>query len=279
MYTLELGYVNCGFIFFAVALAGTAVFGPVLLRLGLPHRGTPGFLRLDHEEARRPAETVPVALSRVRPLAAAAFYMFALPTLLRLTAGGDARAFPGFSNHLVTDLAVGDVSRPFVRGASRLRPADSRRSTSSELKGFCTYVLPLRAMFGALDYAAPGRIVVNDNCEQCGHCTATCTSNVRVHEEVRLYGMVVDPGCMKCMDCVSVCPKHALRFSFAVPPILKERPRGAPRRKRYDLSSLRTELLLVAVGLVAMLRVPRVSTTAPPLSWRSGWAASRRFSH
>src|SRR5262245_46081582 len=27
MYTLELGYVNCGFIFFTVALAGTLVFG------------------------------------------------------------------------------------------------------------------------------------------------------------------------------------------------------------------------------------------------------------
>src|SRR5258706_15622266 len=27
MYTLELGYVNCGFIFFAIALAGTAIFG------------------------------------------------------------------------------------------------------------------------------------------------------------------------------------------------------------------------------------------------------------
>src|SRR5262245_36702750 len=27
MYTLELGYVNAGFIFFAVALAGTVIFG------------------------------------------------------------------------------------------------------------------------------------------------------------------------------------------------------------------------------------------------------------
>ena len=26
--------------------------------------------------------------------------------------------------------------------------------------------------------------------------------------------MVVDPGCMKCMDCVSVCPNDALYFGF-----------------------------------------------------------------
>ena len=32
-------------------------------------------------------------------------------------------------------------------------------------------------------------------------------------------GMVVDPGCMKCMDCVSVCPNDALYFGFGPLPI------------------------------------------------------------
>ena len=40
-----------------------------------------------------------------------------------------------------------------------------------------------------------------------------CTSNVRVHEEIREYGGVVDPGCMKCLDCVSVCPNDALSYN------------------------------------------------------------------
>jgi tetratricopeptide (TPR) repeat protein len=31
--------------------------------------------------------------------------------------------------------------------------------------------------------------------------------------------MVVDPGCMKCMDCVSVCPNDALYFGFGKPAI------------------------------------------------------------
>ena len=40
-----------------------------------------------------------------------------------------------------------------------------------------------------------------------------------VHEEVRRFGMVVDPGCMKCFDCVSVCPKEALYFGFGAPAV------------------------------------------------------------
>ncbi len=31
--------------------------------------------------------------------------------------------------------------------------------------------------------------------------------------------MVVDPGCMKCMDCVSVCPNDALYFGFGKPAV------------------------------------------------------------
>ena len=32
--------------------------------------------------------------------------------------------------------------------------------------------------------------------------------------------MVVDPGCMKCMDCVSVCPNDALYFGFGKPTLM-----------------------------------------------------------
>ncbi len=107
-------------------------------------------------------------------------------------------------------------------------------------KGFCTYGCPYGGIFGPVDRLAPGRIRVTDACEHCGHCTAVCTSNVRVHEEVRDFGMVVDPGCMKCMDCVSVCPNDALYFGFGAPPALSKSrsPSIAPRFKSrvFDLS-------------------------------------------
>jgi tetratricopeptide (TPR) repeat protein/ferredoxin len=86
-------------------------------------------------------------------------------------------------------------------------------------KGFCTYACPYGGFFAVADKFAPGKIRVTDACNQCGHCTAACTSNVVVHAEVAEYGMVVDPGCMKCMDCVSVCPNDALYFGFGRPSV------------------------------------------------------------
>src|SRR5439155_1233311 len=115
-------------------------------------------------------------------------------------------------------------------------------------KAYCTYGCPYGGFFGPADLVAPGKIVVNDDCNHCGHCTAVCTSNVRVHEEVRDFGKVVDPGCMKCMDCISVCPNDALYFGFAKPPALGGRrawklgARGGAEKKAkfrsrvYDLA-------------------------------------------
>lgn len=97
-------------------------------------------------------------------------------------------------------------------------------------KGFCTYGCPYGAFFAVADRFAPGRILVTDACDACGHCTSVCSSNVRVHEEVARHGRIVDPGCMKCLDCVSVCPKDALYFGFAAPrPLVLSQQRIAAR--------------------------------------------------
>ena len=141
-------------------------------------------------------------------------------------------------------------------------------------KGFCTYACPYGAFFGGIDYLSPGRIVVSDACEQCGHCTATCTSNVRVHEEVKLFGMVVDSGCMKCMDCVSVCPKGALSFSFAKPSLFKGAP-ATPRARRFDLG-FAEELGLVVICLVATLAF-RALYDGPPLLMSVGLGSLTAF--
>ncbi len=116
-------------------------------------------------------------------------------------------------------------------------------------KGFCSTACPYGALFGAADQFAPLRVRVTDACKGCGHCTAACTSNVRVHEEVARYGMVVDPGCMKCLDCVSVCPNHALYVGWGAPSLFASRrdaPRGrvplrgrvAPLLRRFSLPVL-----------------------------------------
>jgi tetratricopeptide (TPR) repeat protein/ferredoxin len=272
MYTLELGYVNCGFIFFAVALAGTAIFGRFFCGWGCHIVALQDFCAWIMKKLGVRPKPFRSRLLAFGPLAAA-FYMFAWPTLLRLASGGSEHAFPGLSNHLMTDALWATFPGP-VFAALTFATCGFAAVYFLGAKGFCTYGCPYGALFGGLDYASPGRIVVNDDCEQCGHCTATCTSNVRVHEEVRLYGMVVDPGCMKCMDCVSVCPKGALRFSFAAPSFLKKAP-PAPRAKRYDLP-LSEELLVASVGVVTTL-VFRDLYNGPPLLMSIGLGGITAF--
>jgi tetratricopeptide (TPR) repeat protein/NAD-dependent dihydropyrimidine dehydrogenase PreA subunit len=145
--------------------------------------------------------------------------MFVWPVAHRLlTKPPGAPLLPPFTNHLVTTefwatfppVAVA-VPFLFVCGFMTVYFLGS--------KGFCTYACPYGGFFVLADKVSPGKIRVTDACNQCGHCTAVCTSNVTVHAEVKAYGMVVDPGCMKCMDCVSVCPNDALYFGFGKPSI------------------------------------------------------------
>ncbi|MEM9803301.1 MAG: tetratricopeptide repeat protein, partial [Planctomycetota bacterium] len=120
-------------------------------------------------------------------------------------------------------------------------------------KGFCTYACPYGAVFGLADRASPGRIRVTDACVQCGHCSLTCTSNVDVSREVHDYGMVVDPGCMKCMDCVSVCPEDALYYGMGRPALFAKK-RADPRnpRKPLPLVEEATGVLAFAFGYFAI---------------------------
>jgi Flp pilus assembly protein TadD/ferredoxin len=125
-------------------------------------------------------------------------------------------------------------------------------------KSFCSFGCPYGGFFGVADRFALGKIKVDDNCHQCGHCTAVCTSNVRVHEQVRDYGQVIDPGCMKTMDCISSCPNDALSYGFGLPNLFAK-PRNADAdvrvataKKNYDLT-MTQDVVLFAFGVVMFL--------------------------
>jgi|CXWL01.1.fsa_nt_gi tetratricopeptide (TPR) repeat protein/ferredoxin len=217
MYTLNQGYLNAGFIFFALAILSTLILGRFLCGWGchlVAYQDFCGWLMKKIGVRPKPFRSRLLVLA---PLALA-IYMFVWPTAYRWFVGAPA---PALSNHLTTaqfwktfpgliiaviSLVVCGFAIVYVLGA----------------KGFCTYACPYGGFFAVADKVAPGRIFVTNDCEQCGHCTAVCTSNVRVHEEVARFGMVVDPGCMKCMDCVSVCPNEALYFGFGQPPMLAQ---------------------------------------------------------
>ncbi len=117
-------------------------------------------------------------------------------------------------------------------------------------KGFCTYACPYGALFGAADLLAPLRVRVNDDCRECAQCTAACTSNVRVHEQVRDFSMVRDSGCMKCLDCVAACPNDALYLGVGRPALgAKPRVEGPPATRPWNVSWLEEILLAVAFVL------------------------------
>ncbi len=242
--TLTLGYVNAGFVLLVLLLASTLVLGRFFCGWAC------------HVVALQDACSWLLGRVGLRPRALrsrllawvpllAALEMFVLPSVLARLHGEPPAAwrwalatddfwarFPGPWMAALTFLVVGFLC-VWLLGS----------------KGFCTYGCPYGALFGLADRFAPGRIRVDESCEQCGHCTAVCTSNVRVHEEVARFGAVVDPGCMKCMDCVSACPKGALSLGFA-PKVVRPPARRKPRRE-YDLS-WGEELLAAAVFLGAL---------------------------
>ena len=187
--------------------------------------------------------------SRILVLAplALAVYMFVWPTAYRWWVGAPR---PELQNHLLKAEFWETFPGPFIAVATVL-VCGFVAVYFLGAKGFCTYACPYGGFFRLLDQGAPGSIRVTDACKHCGHCTATCTSNVRVHEEVAAYGMVVDPGCMKCMDCITVCPNDALYVGFGRPSLLAK-PKGSKPKRHYDFA-LWEECLAAVLGIGALL--------------------------
>ena len=233
MYTLQNGFVNAGFIFFTLAILATLIFGRFVCGWGCHILALQDFCGWLLKKLRLHPKPFRSRLLVYVPLGAA-LYMFVWPIVYRLFSNsGREPAIPKFTNHLVTtnfwqtfpSVAVA-IPFLFICGFVTVYFLGQ--------KGFCTYACPYGGFFGLADKFSPGKIRVTPACNQCGHCTATCTSNVLVHAEVKQYGMVVDPGCMKCMDCVSVCPNDALYFGLGKPAILA--PKSNAIKRHYSLT-------------------------------------------
>jgi tetratricopeptide (TPR) repeat protein len=259
--------VNAGLIFFAATILLTALFGRFFCGWGchlVALQDLSRSLLLKVGIRPRPLRSRLLALV---PLIAFV-YMFLWPLAYRLWIGeslGPTRSelftatfwetFPGWVLALVTFFVCGFVAVYFL-GA----------------KGFCNYACPYGGIFAVADRVAPVAIRVTDACEQCGHCTATCTSNVRVHEEVHVFGRVVDSGCMKCLDCVSVCPNDALHVGWGAPALATGTRAGRSRPSHRPAFS-RGEELLLAVSFLLTFVVFRGLYQAFPFLFSLGLSA------
>ena len=247
MQTLGQGLVNAGFVLFAILIVGTLIFGRFFCGWGC------------HIVALQDLCTWALRKMGVRPRPfrsrllvfvpiLAAVWMFVIPSLVRLVMG---TSHPAFRAAFFTDDLWGRFPGPWV-ACLTFGVCGFLIVYLLGNKGFCTYGCPYGGVFGLADTFAPGKIRVSDACDGCGHCTATCTSNVRVHEEVKLYRMVVDPGCMKCLDCINVCPKDALSYGFGVPSSAKGQPRVEVPKRAYDFT-LGEELAMAGIFLVSVV--------------------------
>lgn len=258
MYTLELGIVTAGFLFMVVAALGTIVFGRFFCSWACHILALEDLCAWILKKARiRPKPVRSRVLLLVPP--AALFYMFVWPQVSRLLEGRPMPALhltadaDGWASFLTTDYwrnlpGPGVALLTFaVCGFAVVYVLGSR--------AFCTYGCPYGTVFNLLDRFAPGRIVAAGDCGDCGACTAACQSHVRVKEELVRYGMVVDPACLKDLDCVAACPNGEIRFGFKKPPGL---------RSFFDLRRLRLpwdftlgEDVLMACVFVAVLAIFR----------------------
>ena len=285
--TVSDGVINAGAIFFAVALLSTAVLGRWFCGWGCHIMLLQDWcLRLLSLRGIRP-RAFRSRLLRWAPLCLAV-YMFIWPIFYRLVVAPYTRpdlgwhgfrvelltsdlwaTMPGFWVSLVFLFLCGFVT-VYVLGA----------------KGFCTYACPYGGFFAPLDRVSIRRVVVNDDCGGCALCTAVCTSNVRVHEQVAAYGSVVDPGCMKTTDCIDACPNGALSMKWAKPAIATGvRSTGSKPQLKWDVSWTEEIILAVlmmlsflawrgAYGLVPMLLSLGAAAIVVWMLWKS-WRTIR----
>jgi tetratricopeptide (TPR) repeat protein/ferredoxin len=250
MHTLELGIVTAGFIFMAVAMLSVLIFGRFFCAWGCHILALEDLCSwLLGRIGIRPKPVRSRVLLLVPP--AAMFYMFIWPQISRLIEGrplpqlrvtGEESAWASFLTDdfwrnlpsptvtVVTFLIVGFVI-VYVLGT----------------RSFCRYACPYGAIFAIGDRVAPGRIVAKGDCSGCGICTAKCESHIRVHEELTVFGQVVNPACLKDLDCISNCPEGNIGYGFRRPALFKswKRPAGV-KRPRYDFS-LGEDVLMAAV--------------------------------
>ncbi len=224
MFTLEQGVVTIGAILLGVILISVFMFGRFFCSWGchiLALEDLASWILNKFGIKPKPVR------SRLLPLAAVAaiFYMFVWPTLVRLYEG---RTWPGL-RVLTDDEGLGSfTTEQFTRNLpGPLMTTVTFIFVGGAIvwlmgsRGFCRYVCPYGALFAGIDRVSPAGIQLVGDCDGCGECTAVCTSHIRVHHEIQVHGRVVTPGCLKDLDCVTSCPRDALKFGYGKPSLFR----------------------------------------------------------
>ncbi len=80
-------------------------------------------------------------------------------------------------------------------------------------RGYCRYLCPFGATFGALNRVGFYHIEFDaGTCNDCGICTQVCDMGIPVLAQGRARGRIDLADCMGCGRCVTECPKDSLIF-------------------------------------------------------------------
>ncbi|HRH67322.1 MAG TPA: tetratricopeptide repeat protein [Bacteroidia bacterium] len=258
LYTVHLGIVTAGFLFMGLTMIATLVAGRFfcswMCHMVALQDGSAWLL---NKVGIRPRHI------RSRTLLwlpfAAVIYLFVLPQIERAMTGQPpvslhiAQDSEGWASFMTTDFwrnlpAVGiTLFTFFICGGLAIYVLGSR--------SFCQYGCPYGMVFALADRVAPGKIKLTGDCTQCGKCTAVCSSHVQVMREVNQFDRVVDPNCLKDMDCVQVCPENALSFGFGKPAGFLSMKKLDGYKKRYDFTV--AEDIFLAIGTFIFITIFR----------------------
>jgi tetratricopeptide (TPR) repeat protein len=251
VYTAAEGVVTAGFVLLAVLVLASAVFGRFFCSWGCHVLALQDLCASWLERVGiRPRPLRSRVLFAVPLLVAA--YMFAWPLAYRAWLGLDVElhqrsAGTAWSSFLTDDFTRNLPSWPVALATLATCGFASVLWLGS--RAFCSHACPYSALFSLADRAAPGRIVARGDCSDCGACTAACQSHIRVHLELTRFGTVVDPACLRDLDCVAACPDGRVHFGFVRPPLLRGLAGWRGPDRKWDANWGEEALLLAVVSI------------------------------
>lgn len=239
LYTLHLGIITAGFIFMVVTMIGTVIFGRLFCSWACHILALQDFSEWLLNKLHIKPKPIQSRAFILVPIAAM-LYLFVWPQISRMIAGEEMVKLhiqtdsQGWASFITNDFWRNLPSIPitlftfFVCGFTIIYFLGTR--------SFCQKVCPYGVIFSITDKLAPGKIKLTGDCNQCGICTAHCSSHILVHKEIEQFGKVVNSNCLKDLDCVAVCPNDAIKYGFTKPSFFESFHKLKEHKTHYSFS-------------------------------------------
>jgi tetratricopeptide (TPR) repeat protein/polyferredoxin len=246
LYTLHLGIITAGFIFMVVTMIGTIIFGRLFCSWACHILALQDFSEWLLNKLNIKPKPIQSRAFILVPIVSM-LYLFLWPQISRMMAGEEMVKLhvqsdsQGWASFITNDFWRNLPSVPitlltfFMCGFAIIYFLGTR--------SFCQKVCPYGVIFSITDKLAPGKIKLTGDCNQCGICTAHCSSHIIVHKEIEQFGKVVNSNCLKDLDCVAVCPNDAIKYGFTKPSFFQSFHKLKEHKTHYSFSWTEDALL------------------------------------